>query len=204
MKLRYGTAALGILLGACTEDTSRRLPVPPSAEEGRGAVDSIFPIEEEIRRFQAGLPDTAGELAGGAASRDTLVRRFMTALERADTAAFAPMAVTRAEFGYLYFPESRFSRPPYRTKPGLLWGRLQDGSSRGINRAFVRLGGRPLGFERSDCPADPVVEGENRVWEGCTVTLRAAGADSARTLRLFGSLLERGGTWKFLSYSNDL
>ena len=53
---------------------------------------------------------------------------------------------------------------------------------------------------------DPVVEGASRLWEGRTVTLRAggAGADSARTLRLFGSLLERDGAWKFLSYSNDL
>lgn len=198
------TLAALLLLAACTPDASRRPADPPSEGARPGVVDSILPMEEEIRRFQAALPDTARELAGGAASRDALVRRFVTALERGDTAAFAPMAVTRAEFGYLYFPESRFSRPPYRTKPGLLWGRLQDGSSRGINRAFVRLGGRPLGFQRTDCPADPVVEGANRLWEGCTVTLHAAGADSTRTLRLFGSLLERGGTWKFLGYSNDL
>ncbi len=201
--MRFHSLAALLLLAACTaEPPAHQAAEPPAGP--RRVVDSIFPIEEEIRRFQATLPDTARALAGGEASRDALVRRFVRALEGGDSTAFAPMAVTRAEFGYLYFPESRFSRKPYRTKPGLLWSQIENGSSRGINRAYLRFGGQPLGFSGYDCPAEPAAEGANRVWEGCTVTIRPAGSDSARSLRLFGSILEREGSWKFLSYSNDL
>jgi hypothetical protein len=167
-------------------------------------VDSIFPPAEELRRFQATLSDTVTALAGGATGRDELVASFVAALEAGDSAAFAPLALTRAEFGWLWFPGSRFTRPPYRTKPGLLWFQMQNASNRGINRAFRRFGARPLGLVRHDCPAEPLVEGENRTWEGCTVTIRPEGTDGARTLRLFGSILERGGVWKYVGYENDL
>jgi hypothetical protein len=165
-------------------------------------VDSIFPIEEEIRRFQVGLqPVTA--LSGGAPSRDALVEHFLTALERADPSALAPLALSMAEFGFLYFPESKFTRAPYKTKPGLVWFQIQNVSSRGLGRALERLGGRPLGMRgyRCDAPADSV--GRSRVWEGCVVTFRPAEADSPRTMRLFGGIIERGGIYKFIGYAND-
>jgi hypothetical protein len=204
MHMRYILPLLALVLAACDSQPSTRPPVQPAGAAGRGVVDSIFPIEEEIRRFQATLADTARELTGGESSRDALVTAFMRALERGDTAAFAPMAVGVAEFGYLYFPESRFTAKPYKTKPGLLWGQIQNGSARGINRAFQRFGGQALGFQGYECSREPVEEGLNRLWEGCAVTIRPAGADSARTLRLFGGMLERDGRWKFLSYANDL
>ncbi|HSE27230.1 MAG TPA: hypothetical protein VLA95_03310 [Gemmatimonadales bacterium] len=202
--MRIPTLIVLLVLTACAAEPPGR-PAAQAPDGARaGVVDSIFPIEEEIRRFQATLPDTARRLIGGEASREALIARFVRALEQADSAAFAPMAVSRAEFGFLYFPESRFTRKPYRTKPGLLWAQLVNASSRGVNRAFERYGGKPLGFTGFDCPAEPAAEGANRVWEGCTVTIRPAGTDSARTLHLFGSLLERDGVWKFLSFSNDL
>jgi hypothetical protein len=180
-----------------------RAPDPALAEQApRRIVDSIFPIEEEIRRFQVGLqPVTA--FSGGAASRDALVERFLTALERADTSAFAPLALSTAEFGYLYFPESRFTRPPYKTKPGLVWFQIQNGSSRGLSRALERLGGRPLGVRSYQCGAPADTVGRSRVWEGCVVTFRPPEAEGARTMRLFGGIIEREGIYKFIGYAND-
>lgn len=188
-----------LLLGACADRPTDRPPDRPT-----GVVDSIFPPGEELRRFQATLPDTVVAFGGGAPTRDELVARFVGALEAGDSTAFAPLALTTAEFGWLWFPESRFARPPYRTKPGLLWFQFQNASSRGINRAFLRFGGRPLGFAGYDCPADPVVEGRNRMWEECAVTIRPAGAEAGRSLRLFGAIVERDGVWKFVGYGNDL
>jgi len=198
MRIRDALPLL-LLLGACTDGPTVRRPDRPT-----GVVDSLFPPAEELRRFQASLPDTVTALSGGAPGRDELVAHFVAALEAGDSTAFAPLALTTAEFGWLWFPESRFIRPPYQTKPGLLWFQMQNASSRGINRAFRRFGGRPVGFERYDCPGEPVVEGQSRTWEGCTVTIRPEGTDRARTLRLFGSILERGGVWKFVGYGNDL
>ncbi len=165
-------------------------------------VDSIFPIEEEIRRFQTGLSPEAG-FSGGAASRDSLVSRFVAVLEQADTAAFAPLALNTAEFGYLYFPESKFTRAPYKTKPGLIWFQIQNASNRGLGRALERLGGRPVGFRSYRCDAPPDSVGRNLVWEGCVVTFKPADADSVRVMRLFGGIIERAGVYKFIGYSND-
>ena len=165
-------------------------------------IDSIFPIEEEIRRYQVDLPP-ATALSRGAASRDELVRRFVTALERADTSAFLPLVLDRSEFGYLYFPESRYTVKPYKTKPGLVWFQVQNVSNRGIGRALARLGGSPIGFRSYTCGGDPVVEGKNTLWEGCTVTYRPTPQDSSHTMRLFGTILEREGTWKFIGLGND-
>ncbi|HET8784860.1 MAG TPA: hypothetical protein VFM38_04450, partial [Candidatus Limnocylindrales bacterium] len=39
-------------------------------------VDSILPIEEELRRFRVGLGAAPSHLVGGASSRETLIRRF--------------------------------------------------------------------------------------------------------------------------------
>jgi hypothetical protein len=168
----------------------------------RTIVDSIFPIEEELRRFRATLPGEApGTLAGGAPTRDELVDRFISALEAADTAAFRDMLLTRAEFAWLYYPHTRFTEPPYELAPGLLWFQMENGTSRGFSRLMDRMGGRAAHADGYTCPSDARAEGPNRVWEDCVVRLRPPGGE-ARELRLFGSILERGGVYKFVSYSN--
>lgn len=200
MRMRRAIPLLLLLAAACRggEAPTHQAAEPPEV------VDSIFSPEEELRRFQAGLPEHVTGLSGGAPSRDELVARFIAALEAGDSTAFGPLAVNIAEFGWLWFPGSAFTRPPFRTKPGLLWFRMQNASSRGVNRAFARLGGRPLGFRGYECPDPPAIEGENSLWGNCRVTIQPPGVDSAWTVRLFGGILERGGTWKFMGYSNDL
>jgi hypothetical protein len=196
--------ALMLFLVACDrpDQPSSHPAIQPSGRGGAAVVDSIFPIEEEIRRFQDSLPPVT-VFSGGAASRDELVRRFVTALERADTSAFLPLVLDQSEFGWLYFPESRYTVKPYKTKPGLVWFQIQNVSNRGIGRSLARLGGSPIGFRSYSCGGEPVVEGKNTLWEGCTVTYRPTPADSTRTLRLFGSIIERGGTYKFIGLGND-
>jgi hypothetical protein len=45
-----------------------------------------------------------------------------------------------------------------------------------------------------------VAEGENRLHERCEVRVNAAGTPT----RLFGTILERDGRFKFLGYANPL
>jgi hypothetical protein len=52
------------------------------------------------------------------------------------------------------------------------------------------------------CPPEPLVEGPNRIWERCTVRVDSAGGETIE-MRLFGSILERDGVFKFVSYTND-
>ena len=176
-------------------------PPPPRVEAAAPVpgtfVDSILPPEEEERRFREGLADP-GVLAGGAESREALVRAFVRAVEWADTAAARRMILSRAEFAWLYYPSTEFTRAPKRMSPALLWFLTMQESEKGIGRLFARRGGQALGYVSSRCAPEPRVEGANRLWDRCTVTLR--NGDSAR---LFGTIVERGGRFKFVSYQND-
>ena len=93
-------------------------------------VDSILPREEALRRFREGLAPV-DSLAGGVGSRDELVAAFVRAIAAADTAAIARMAVSRAEFAYLYYPTAVEGMPPYDLEPGLMWFTLYERSDEG-------------------------------------------------------------------------
>lgn len=193
--------AAAALAAACSPGAPDA-PAQAPADTIRTIVDSIFPIEEEIRRFRSTLegdPPTA--LSGGSASRDGLVERFVTALEEADTAAFRDMLLTRAEFAYLYYPHTRFVRPPYELSPALLWFQMENGTSRGFHRMMQRMAGRPTHAAGYSCPGAPLEEGPNRIWEECVVQLRPPDGEG-QDFRLFGSILEHGGVYKFVSYTN--
>jgi hypothetical protein len=164
-------------------------------------VDSIRPIEEELRRFRAGLVRPTA-LEGGAPSREALVRRFLDALARRDTSALARLALTRAEFAWLVYPESPLMRPPYRQPPGMVWLQLQMGGRPALHRLLDRLGGRRLAYVGHACDAEPAVEGANRLWRACRVAHVRAPGDTVRA-RLFGVVVERGGRFKFANFASD-
>lgn len=198
---------LAAALGGCRGDTA---PAHANAAETGPAdsaaaqpavVDSILPPEEALRRFREGLP-TADRLAGGADSRDALVRRFIGAVEAQDTAALREMVVTRAEFAHLVYPTSRYTRPPMQQDPALVWLQMQLNSEKGVVRLLRRHGGAETEFRGYACEEQPTTEGENRLWERCTVQLAADGGDV--TLRWFGSIIERDGHFKLMSYANGL
>ncbi len=192
--------ALATLLGAC-QPAGGHGDAAARPDTVRTIIDSILPIEEELRRLRSTVGEEPTSLAGGAPSRDALVQRFVTALETADTAAFQDVLLTRAEFAWLYYPHTQFTTPPYELAPGLLWFQIENGTSRGFGRLMERMGGRPAHADGYSCPSEPRTEEPNRVWEECVVHLRPPGGQP-RDLRLFGSILERGGVFKFVSYSN--
>ncbi|HET7230388.1 MAG TPA: hypothetical protein VFJ16_10330 [Longimicrobium sp.] len=180
--------------------TSRPAAVAPAAPVPGSHVDSILSPEEEIRRFREGLAEPAA-LTGGERSREALVRAFTRAVERADTAAVRRMIVSRAEFAYLYYPSTEFTHSPRRMAPALLWFLTLQESEKGIGRLFQRRGGQSMGYVSTRCDPRPRAEGRNRLWDRCRVTLRHDG--EAKSERLFGTIIERDGEFKFLSYKNE-
>lgn len=192
---RVPVTLLGILLAACGT-------VERSDSADRGVIDSVFPIEEEIRRFAATLDSVPAALRGGTPSREALIARFVQAVETRDTSALSRLVLQRDEFLGMYYPHSRYTRRPYQLAPALLWFQMENPSARGLNRLLDRHGGSELGYQELTCPAEPLIEERNRIWEGCTVTLRDPDGTEV-TRRLFGAILERDGTWKFLSYANQ-
>ena len=173
----------------------------PARAEAARVVDSILPREETLVRFRTGMPHVSS-LAGGAPSRDALVRRFVEALARADTAALGSLLLTRAEFAWLYYPTNPQGLPPYNLPPGLMWDMLSLRSAKGLRRALAEYGGRHLGYTGYTCDSGVSRQGQNVVVGPCAVHLGAPGGPA--TLRLFGLLVEREGRYKFVSYANEL
>jgi hypothetical protein len=167
-----------------------------------GAVGAAPLPDTALESFRRELPAVTA-LTGGAASRDELVAGFMRAVETSDTTALRDLVLTRAEFAYLYYPSSQYVAAPYRLDPQLLWFLVQQNSEKGIVRVLRRYGGRNLRMESYGCPGTPEGQGANTLWGDCTVRFRPTPADSAEERRLFGSVLERDGRFKFVGYSND-
>ena len=166
-------------------------------------IDSILPPEAELARFRAavgGAPVT--ELGGAARSRSALVDQAMSALLRADTATLSAITLTAREFADLVYSESRYARAPYRQSPALAWMLIQNPSRTGRARATERIAGLELRLLGHSCRRPPEYEGRNTVWNECTVQL-ADGTGRAESHRLFGSIIERNGRFKVVSWAGE-
>lgn len=164
-------------------------------------VDSILPVEEQLRRFRVGLTEVPSRLVGGEANREELVREFMRRLEASDTASLIRMTVSKAEFAYLVYPESPNSRKPYQQSPDLVWLQHSAASGTGLTRLLERLSGSGIRVHSLTCDPKPLREGSNRIWRNCAVRFAARSGES-KTLRLFAGIIEREGRFKILSYAN--
>jgi hypothetical protein len=162
-------------------------------------VDSILPVEEQLRRFRADLREVS-RLEGGERTRQALLDAIFAGIERADTATLERLTVSPAEYAWLVYPSSPFAVPPMQQAPQVRWYMESSASDVGLARLLARLGGRPLADVHTRCPNSVVREGANSIVAGCVVRWRDGGA--RRALRLFGPLIERDGQWKVLSWAN--
>lgn len=197
---RSRAVAGALLLAACGGEPAPAsrpatdTPAPPGVPSVEQLVDSA------LTAFRRDLPEVA-RLTGGASSRDALVQRFVQAGAARDTGALRDLLVTRAEFAWLYFPQARLARPPYGIDPGYLWLQMASNTDRDLPKALQRL---PAGATAAGvaCADSVVVEGPNRLHEGCLAIVARGGRRD--TLSLFGSILERDGRFKLLSFANRL
>lgn len=195
-----------LLLGAC-KAPGRSASVPDRAGDTATAapagriIDSILPIEEHLRRFRTGLAQ-ADSLSGGASSERALVEAFLKATSARDSLALSRLLLTRGEYAWLYYPAHAYSRPPYELDPGSFWTLIQGNSGKGFTRVLREYGGRQLGYVTHACKPSDAVQAPVREWNQCEVGLTV---DSGQTVkRIFGSIVEIGGRYKFVSYANDL
>lgn len=192
--------ALTVLSGCAEREADGREPDAAAAAAGT-IVDSILPIEEEVRRFTEAAGPAPTSLDSEWTSVDALARDFVQALAARDTAFLTRVIVTPAEYIAFYFPHSVYMEPPYQMDPATIWFQMSSGSSRGLGRALARFGGKDLEMEGYACDV-AVQQGPNLVRERCRLRLRLDG--ESLEIRLFGPVLERDGRVKFLTYGNDL
>ena len=202
---------LGALLLAVTTACADKSAPSPADEQAKhiaevvaagGVVDSILPIAEQLRRFRDALPPT-DTLRHASPSRDALVTRWAAAIARNDTSDLNAMIMDRDEFAWLYYTDSPLSKPPYEAPPELLWGQLLASSNKGATQLVNRFGGSRVTASRLRCPTPPDTQGANVLHSKCEVRLTAPGKTPVDGI-LFGTILERGGRFKFVGLSTDL
>lgn len=190
-----------VLLGALAGTAMACRPARSTQEPLAKVVDSLISREEALARFRDGVPAVTA-LETGSPSPDALVRKVVLALGQQDTAGLAALALTRAEFAYLYYPTARQGLPPYSLDPSLMWHLLVQRSDRGIRRALALQGRTHLRAVGYECGARASHEGANRIWGPCEVRATNARGD---TIRLgLSQIIERDGQYKVLSYANQL
>lgn len=181
----------------------RESPVEPRGRTIPVAyVDSALPTDEALRRFRAGLGAPQAALAPAFHSREALVRKLVEVVERSDTLGLVPLVLSRAEFAYLYYPTNPLSKPPYALAPELMWFRLQESNRRAAFALIHARGGMPLDYLGHEC-AHSERQGDNTIWSDCEVRHRVP-TGSERRERLFGTIIERNGRYKFVGLSNAL
>ena len=166
-------------------------------------VDSILPVDEELRRFRdriGGPPVNA--FTNGSPSRDELVKRLVRDVARHDTTDLRAALVTAREFADLIYPSSPYMHPPYRQAPELVWTMIQNPSSSGYRRLIRRRGEAALALTSYACKEQPEVQGENKLWTECTLRLASPGGQ-ASTQKWFGTIVERDGQFKVMSFRNQ-
>ena len=191
-------AGVVLALLACGDQFVSGAPTTSHSAPGEGG--SPVSLDSALTLFRVGLTPVS-ELEKGEASLDAIVSRLVRAVEQSDTAALREMVMSRAEFAYLYYPTSVFTRAPMKQEPALVWFLHTAPSEKGVSRLVNRYGGRQLRLV-NDC-APPKLEGENRLWFDCAQRIFDARGDTTM-IRLFGGVYERNGRFKIFSYSNDL
>lgn len=177
--------------------------VPLDTAHAAGAIiDSVFPMPEMIRRFRDGLPGLTS-LQDGPESRQALVAQFITALATSNKATLGRLTLSRAEYAYLYFPNTPDASRENGLTPQRGWDQITRASEKGIGRALTRIGGKPITLESLHCPASPRTASPMRLHSGCTLTLGLADGTTFDG-RLFGSIIEYAGRFKFVGYANDM
>lgn len=187
-------------VGASEADAAVAAQAPVEAPR-EAVVDSSHPPAEQLRRFRATAGEPVARLAGGATTREELVRRFIRAVEHQDTAALRELVLTRVEFAYIYYADSPLGHGATRMDPAVAWFLIQQNSEKGITRVLRRFGGRPIDYRGHDCPSAVRMQSRIRIREQCTLRV---GADSVTSsASWFGAILELDGRFKFVSYAND-
>ncbi len=164
------------------------------------SIDSVLPIDESLKRFQSTIVQPVTDFSDGATSKEQLVTKLVQGIHNRDTASLTRLAVSRAEFAYLYYPNHPQSKPPYELSPQLMWFRLTANSEKGLRRALREFGGRELKPLYS-CADSIQIQNGNMVWSRCVI--KVPGKDSS-DVSLFSAIVGREGVYKILSYANSL
>jgi len=207
LSIKRALVAIGVLaplpfIAACGGDGSHTLDEPRSIQTSMISQAQVT-SGADAHVTSGAVGRASGELTGGASSPRRLVEHVLDAVADRDTAALLSMLVDADEYDRIVYPElgahyvaARDTRSETRQ---FLWENQRLDALKGMRSAMRELGGRRLSFVTIE-----FTEGEQRypsyrLMEGGVVSVVDADGTPA-TLHMLGTMIEKGGRYKLLSY----
>jgi hypothetical protein len=180
--LLLAMTALG--LGACER--------PPPAPETAAALAAAE------TRPQAAAPT---RLSGGRASLEDLAREVLRCLRAQDADGLHALRITRDEYLELLFPEFDEAKRPSTIPPEFHWKLMDLNSRKGLRGVLSEFGGTDFELLRIEV-GDLRGYARCRLHNKVLLHLRKRSDGTTGVEELFGSVVERDGRFKLLSFKD--
>ena len=132
-------------------------------------------------------------------SAEELARAVLVAIERRDVDALNALALNESEFREHVWPELPAARPERNLPFSYVWGDLHQKSNARLGRTLAEHGGKKYILVSIRFTGETTAYQSYRVHRQSEVAVRdAQGRD--QNVRLFGSMIEKGGRFKVFSY----
>jgi hypothetical protein len=144
----------------------------------------------------------AAPLSDTAPSSLVLAQAVADALYARDRPRLETLALSEAEFRHHIWPKLPASRPEVGMPTDYVWADTSAKSRAYLLKALDEYGGRRMTVEEVTFDRRPTDYGSFRVYPEAHLRLRD-GQGLVTSARLFGSMVESGGSWKVYSYIVD-
>lgn len=159
-------------------------------------------------RFLAGLTllfavsCSSPPLPNSLESPQALSRAVLMAIEKRDAGALHALALDRQEFTGEVWPDLPAARRERNLSPSFVWGDLNQKSNINLRGTLATHGGKKYEFISVRFLRDTTEYGSYRVHRESELTVRDADGIE-RQIRVFGSMIDKGGRYKVFSYVID-
>jgi hypothetical protein len=147
------------------------------------------------------LSGCSAPLPNSSESPEALARAVLAAIEHRDRDALLRLALNRQEFTDYVWPELPAARPERNLSAGYVWGDLNQKSNLTLQKTLAAHGGRKYELVSVKYLGKTTPYDSYLVHRETELTIRDA--EGERQLRLFGSVIEKGGRFKVFSYVVD-
>ena len=135
-------------------------------------------------------------------SVEALSTAVLQAVENLDQNRLRELALNEEEFREHVWPELPAARPERNLPFSYVWGDLRQKSALALDQTLARHGGRRYALVSVRFDGETTRYQSYAVYRATVLRVRDE-SGAASELRLFGSSLEKDGTWKVFSYVVD-